>query len=109
VRAVATDHDIARRILDAIPSAARAPPADDSSVIDELEPHRRHDRAFRVEVLPRLRERRRARLRSRAPAPGRADPRRRPDGGGGSVVSGIAPSAEWQEMMTATLGIAENR
>jgi hypothetical protein len=35
VRAVATDHDIARRILDAIPSAARAPPADDSSVIFE--------------------------------------------------------------------------
>jgi hypothetical protein len=35
VRAVVTDHDIARRILDAIPTAARAPPAADSSVIYE--------------------------------------------------------------------------
>jgi hypothetical protein len=35
VRALVTDHDIARRILDAIPTAARAPPAADSSVIYE--------------------------------------------------------------------------
>lgn len=35
VRAVVTDHDIARRILDAIPTAARAPPGVDSSVAYE--------------------------------------------------------------------------
>jgi hypothetical protein len=35
VRAVVTDHDIARRILDAIPTAARAPPSADSSVAYE--------------------------------------------------------------------------
>jgi hypothetical protein len=33
VRAVVTDHDIARRILDAIPTAARAPPSADASVV----------------------------------------------------------------------------
>ena len=33
VRAVVTDHHIARRILDAIPAAARAPPPLDSSVV----------------------------------------------------------------------------
>jgi hypothetical protein len=32
VRAVVTDHDIARRILEAIPTAARAPPSADSAV-----------------------------------------------------------------------------
>ena len=32
VRAVATDHDIARKILDAIPTAARAPPPADPIV-----------------------------------------------------------------------------
>ena len=36
VRAAVTDHDIARKILDAIPTAARAPPFGDSSV--ECEP-----------------------------------------------------------------------
>lgn len=35
VRAVVTDHDIARRILDAIPTAARAPPPGDSTVAYE--------------------------------------------------------------------------
>jgi hypothetical protein len=35
VRAVVTEHDIARRILDAIPTAARAPPTGDSSVAYE--------------------------------------------------------------------------
>jgi len=35
VRAVVTDHEIARRILDAIPAAARAPPPLDSSVAYE--------------------------------------------------------------------------
>jgi hypothetical protein len=35
VRAVVTDHDIARRILDAIPTAARAPPAADSTLAHE--------------------------------------------------------------------------
>ena len=35
VRAVVTDHDSARRILDAIPIAARAPPPDDSRVVYE--------------------------------------------------------------------------
>lgn len=35
VRAVVTDHDIARKILDAIPTAARAPPAVDSAVVYE--------------------------------------------------------------------------
>src|SRR6185369_13491586 len=35
VRAVVTDHDIARRILDAIPTAARAPPSADSTVAHE--------------------------------------------------------------------------
>jgi len=35
VRAVVTDHDIASRILDAIPAAARAPPSADSSVAYE--------------------------------------------------------------------------
>ena len=35
VRAVVSDHDIARRILDAIPTAARAPPPGDSSVVYE--------------------------------------------------------------------------
>jgi hypothetical protein len=33
VRAVVTDHDIARRILDAIPTAARAPPSLDSALV----------------------------------------------------------------------------
>jgi len=32
VRAVVNDHDIARRILDAIPTAARAPPTGDSTI-----------------------------------------------------------------------------
>lgn len=32
VRAVVPDHDIARRILDAIPTAARAPPTAESTV-----------------------------------------------------------------------------
>lgn len=32
VRAVVTDHDIAPRILDAIPTAARAPPPNDATV-----------------------------------------------------------------------------
>ncbi len=36
VRAVITDHDLARRVLDAIPNVARAPPSADSSVA--LEP-----------------------------------------------------------------------
>jgi len=36
VRAVVTDHDIARTILDAIPTAARAPPSGDSTVLYEL-------------------------------------------------------------------------
>ena len=35
VRAVVTDHDIARKILDAIPAAAPAPPSLDSSVVYE--------------------------------------------------------------------------
>jgi hypothetical protein len=35
VRAVVTDHDIASRILDAIPTAARAPPPPDSSLVYE--------------------------------------------------------------------------
>jgi hypothetical protein len=35
VRAVVTDHDIARKILDAIPTAARAPPSIDTSVVYE--------------------------------------------------------------------------
>ena len=35
VRAVVTDHDIARRILDAIPTAARAPPSVDTTVVYE--------------------------------------------------------------------------
>jgi hypothetical protein len=35
VRAVVTDHDIARRILDAIPTAARAPPSVPSAVVYE--------------------------------------------------------------------------
>jgi hypothetical protein len=35
VRAVVTDHDIARRILDAIPTAARAPPSADSTLAYE--------------------------------------------------------------------------
>jgi hypothetical protein len=35
VRAVVTDHDIARRILEAIPTAARAPPSADSAVLYE--------------------------------------------------------------------------
>jgi hypothetical protein len=35
VRALVTDHDIATRILDAIPAAARAPPSADSTVDDE--------------------------------------------------------------------------
>ena len=35
VRAVVTDHDIARRILDAILTAARAPPPLDSAVVYE--------------------------------------------------------------------------
>jgi hypothetical protein len=35
VRAVVTDHDIARKILDAIPRAARAPPLLGSSVAYE--------------------------------------------------------------------------
>jgi len=35
VRAVVTNHDIARRILDAIPTAARAPPPLDASVVYE--------------------------------------------------------------------------
>jgi hypothetical protein len=35
VRAVVTDLDIARRILDAIPTAARAPPSADSIVVYE--------------------------------------------------------------------------
>jgi hypothetical protein len=30
-----TDNDIARRILDAIPAAARAPPSADAAVADE--------------------------------------------------------------------------
>jgi hypothetical protein len=42
VRAVVTDHDIARRILDAIPTAARAPPSADSTVA--FEPVRVTDR-----------------------------------------------------------------
>lgn len=35
VRAVVTGHDIARKILDAIPTAARAPPVADSTVVYE--------------------------------------------------------------------------
>ena len=35
VRAVVTDHDIARRILDAMQAAARAPPPLDSSLVYE--------------------------------------------------------------------------
>ena len=35
VRAVVTDHDVARRILDAIPTAARPPPAADSTLAYE--------------------------------------------------------------------------
>ena len=35
VRAVVTDHDIARRILDAIPTTARAPPSVDTTVAYE--------------------------------------------------------------------------
>ncbi len=35
VRAVVTDHDIARRILDAFPTAARAPPAVDTALVYE--------------------------------------------------------------------------
>jgi hypothetical protein len=35
VRAVVTDHDIARRILDALPTAARAPPSVDTAVAYE--------------------------------------------------------------------------
>ena len=35
VRAVVTDHDIARKILEAIPTAARAPPTGDSTVAYE--------------------------------------------------------------------------
>jgi len=35
MRAVVTDHNIARRILDAIASAARDPPAADSAVVYE--------------------------------------------------------------------------
>jgi hypothetical protein len=35
VRAVVTDHDIARKILDAMPRAARAPPSLDSTVTYE--------------------------------------------------------------------------
>jgi hypothetical protein len=34
-RAVVTEHDIARKILDAIPTAARAPPSIDTSVLYE--------------------------------------------------------------------------
>jgi hypothetical protein len=33
VRSVVTDHDIARKLLDAIPPAARAPPSTESSVV----------------------------------------------------------------------------
>jgi hypothetical protein len=32
LRAVVTDHDLARRILDALPTAARAPPSAESTV-----------------------------------------------------------------------------
>jgi hypothetical protein len=35
VRAVVTDHDIARKILDAIPSTGRAPPSVDVTVAYE--------------------------------------------------------------------------
>jgi len=35
VRAVVTDHDIVRGFLDAIPTAARAPPSVDTSVVYE--------------------------------------------------------------------------
>jgi hypothetical protein len=35
VRAVVTDHGIARKLLDAIPTAARAPPSVDSAVVYE--------------------------------------------------------------------------
>jgi hypothetical protein len=35
VRAVVTDHEVARNILDAMPSTARAPPPSDSSVVNE--------------------------------------------------------------------------
>jgi hypothetical protein len=35
VRAVVTDHDIARKILDAIPTTARAPPSIDTVVLYE--------------------------------------------------------------------------
>ena len=35
VRAVVTDHDIVRRILDAFPTAARAPPAVDTAIVYE--------------------------------------------------------------------------
>jgi hypothetical protein len=35
VRAVVTDPEVARRILDAIPTAARAPPSRPTSVISE--------------------------------------------------------------------------
>ena len=35
VRAVVTDHDITRRLLDAIPTTARAPPAIDTTVLYE--------------------------------------------------------------------------
>jgi hypothetical protein len=35
VRAVVTDIDVARRILDAIPTTARAPPSVDTVVVNE--------------------------------------------------------------------------
>ncbi len=35
VRAVVTDHDIARKILETIPTTARAPPAVDSAIVYE--------------------------------------------------------------------------
>jgi hypothetical protein len=35
VRAVVTDHDIARKILEAIPTTARAPPIVDTAIVDE--------------------------------------------------------------------------
>jgi hypothetical protein len=34
-RAVVTNHDVARKILDAMPRAARAPPSPDASVVHE--------------------------------------------------------------------------
>jgi hypothetical protein len=35
VRAVVTDHEVARKIFDAMPSAARAPPSADSTIAYE--------------------------------------------------------------------------